>query len=138
MKASDPTTAEVAPAPAPDDLATSELFRQLLEDTRNLVRLEVALAREEIQDELAGAKSGGMALGAAGVLAVSAFTMFMVAIANAWHLTWFSSLIIGIILMSMSGVMALYGWHDLPKKPLPETKERVSFDLQRLAERIRA
>jgi hypothetical protein len=54
------------PAGAPPSLAS--LFGGLIEDTQQLVRQEVALARREMQEEWTKAKDGGALLGGALVL----------------------------------------------------------------------
>lgn len=127
----------LAPAGAAEpDAPTTDLVREALDETRELVRLEVALAREEVKSEITQAKTAGVVLGAAGALGISAFTMFMVAIASAWAWTWLAALIIAGILMSMAGVLAFAGWSELPTKPLPETRERLQTDLRQLRERV--
>ena len=115
---------------------TAALVREALDETRDLVRLEVALAREELKAELARAKAAGVALGAAGGLSIAAFTMFMATIALAFSMMWLAALLIGAILMLLAGAMGLAGWRALPRKPLGETKERLESDLKQLKERI--
>jgi hypothetical protein len=115
---------------------TAELIREALDETRDLVRLEIALAREELKAEIAHAKLAGVALGSASAAAISAITMFMVAIALAFGRSWLAALIIGGILLCMSAAMGFAGWVALPKKPLVETRERIESDLRQLKERV--
>jgi hypothetical protein len=115
---------------------TAELVREALDDTRELVRLEVALAREELTAEITRAKAGAIALGTAGALAVSAFTMFMVAIAVAFDLPWLAALLVGVILLATSAAIGYGGYRAMPRKPLGETRERLEADLKQLKERI--
>jgi hypothetical protein len=119
-----------------DDEPTTKLLREALDETRELVRLEIALAREETKGELRQAKAGAMALGSAAAAAVASFTMFMVAIALAFSVAWLTSLIIGVILLASAGGLAFAGYKALPTKPLAETKERLESDLKQLKERI--
>jgi hypothetical protein len=107
-----------------------------MDETRELVRLEVALAREELKEELAFAKVAGVALGGAGAMAIASFTMFMVTIAQAFSWHWLAALIIAAILLCLSGTMALFGWTLLPKKPMNQTRERLESDLRQLRERV--
>jgi len=125
----------VVPAPEAEE-PTGELIREALEETRDLVRLEVALAREELKAELTHAKVGGFALASAAGAGISAFTMFMVTIALAFRWSWLAALIIGGILLCLAGALALGGWKSVPKEPLVETRERVESDLKQLKERI--
>jgi hypothetical protein len=115
---------------------TAELIREALDETRDLVRLEVALAREELKAEIAHAKLSGISLGSAAAAAVSAFTMFLVAIALAFRWSWLAALIIGVILLFLSGAMGFAGWITLPKRPMTQTRERLESDLRQLRERV--
>lgn len=115
---------------------TGELIREALDETRELVKLEVALAREELKAELTQAKAAGISIGAAGALALSALTMFFVTIAAAFSLMWLASLILGGILLVVAGLLGFLGYKALPRKPLVETKERFESDVKQLRERI--
>lgn len=115
---------------------TAELFREAVDETRELVRLEVELAKEELREEIGRAKIGAIALGAGGGLALSGVTMFFVTIAMAFTMEWLAALIIGGILVVMAGVLALGGYKALPKRPLEQTKERIETDLKQLKERV--
>jgi uncharacterized membrane protein YqjE len=116
--------------------ATAELFREAIDETRELVRLEVALAKEELRSELARAKLGGIALGAGASAALSGVTMCFVAIAMAFTMEWLAALIIGGILLVLAAALALGGYKTLPKQPLEETKDRIETDLKQLRERV--
>ncbi len=118
------------------DEPTADLIREALDETRDLVRLEVALAREELKAELTQAKTGGFALGSAAAAGIAAFTMFMVTIALAFAIKWLAALIIGGVLLAMAGALALGGWKLMPKEPLGETRERIGSDLKQLKERV--
>ncbi len=115
---------------------TAELVREALDQARDLVRLEVALAREEVVSELARAKTAAVALGAAGAFAVSGCTMLLVAIALGFSKGWLAALLIGGIVLGLSAAMALGGWKDVPTQPLGQTKERLGADLKQLRERV--
>jgi uncharacterized membrane protein YqjE len=115
---------------------TVALLREALDETRDLVRLEVELARVELKAELTRAMAAGVALGAAGALSIAGFAMFMVAIATAFSMTWLAALLIGVVLALLAGAAGLAGWKALPRKPLGETKERLESDLKQLKERI--
>jgi hypothetical protein len=119
-----------------DAQPTADLVREALDETRELVRLEVALAREELTAEITRAKAGAIALGTAGALAVSGFTMFMVTIALAFSLSWLAALLIGVILLAMAGAVGYGGYKAMPRKPLGETRERLGANLKQLKERI--
>lgn len=115
---------------------TGELVRDAIEEVRELVRLEVALAVDETKAELGQVKTAAISLGVAGALGLSALTMFLVAIAAAFVPMWLASLVIGGILVATAAVLAIAGWRALPRKPMAETRERIESDVKQLRERI--
>jgi hypothetical protein len=131
------TTKQVVTAEVVDrDEPTTDLIREALDETRELVRLEVALAREELKGELTQAKTGGFALGSAASAGIAAFTMFMVTIALAFSMKWLAALIIAGILLALACALGLGGWKLMPKQPLGATRERIGSDLKQLKERV--
>jgi hypothetical protein len=115
---------------------TAHLVRDALDQTRELARLEVALARQEITAGIAQAKVGAITMGAAAVAALSALAMFLVAIAAAFRTLWLSALVLGGILVVLALVLGLAGWRAIPKRPLLGTRERLETDLKDLKERV--
>ena len=115
---------------------TAELVREALDETRELVRLEVALAREELTAELSRTKAAVACLGAAGALVVSGVTLMLAAIALAFTKAWIVSLVLGGILVVLAGAIGFGGWKSIPRKLLGETRERIGSDLKQLKERI--
>jgi hypothetical protein len=116
---------------------TAELFREAIDETRELARLEVVLAKEELWAELHSAKLGSITIGAGAAAAVSGVTMCLVACAMAFRMEWLAALIIGGILLVLAAALALGGYAALPRRPLlGETKERIETDLKRLRERV--
>jgi hypothetical protein len=132
----DHTKPEAVPEVRDIEEPTAELIREALDETRDLVRLEVALAREELKAEIAHAKLAGISLGSAAAAAVAAFTMFLVAIALAFRWSWLAALIIAGILLFLSGAMGFAGWISLPKRPMTQTRDRIESDLRQLRERV--
>ncbi len=115
---------------------TAELFREAVDETRELVRLEVELAKQELREELGRAKISAVAIGSGAALALSGLTMFFVTIAMAFAMEWLAALILGGILVVLAGILAFGGFKALPRKPLEETKERLETDLKQLKERV--
>jgi hypothetical protein len=114
---------------------TPQLVREAFDEMRELVRLEVAMARQEVQEELTRAKAAGVALGGAGALAIAALAMFLVAFAAAFKMIWLAALIIGGIVLLMAGALGYGGWRTIPRQPLGQTKDRLQSDLKQLRER---
>jgi uncharacterized membrane protein YqjE len=116
---------------------TSELFREAIDETRELARLEVELAKEELWSELRSAKLGGIAIGAGAGAALSGVTLCFVAIAMGFRMEWLAALVIGGILLVLAAALVLGGFRALPRRPLlPETQERIGTDLKQLKERV--
>jgi hypothetical protein len=128
------STSEPPARPASDTTA-AELLRHALDEARNLARLEISLAREEMKSGVAGAKTGGVVMGIATTLGMAGFTMLMVAIAAAFRTMWVASLILGLILLVFASALFFGAWREMPKKPMGDTRDRLSFDFQQLKER---
>jgi uncharacterized membrane protein YqjE len=125
-----------AEAASPNEERTAHLIRVALDETRELVQLEVALAREEFREEVAQAKMGGIALGLAAMAGVSAFAMFMVTVALAFVVTWLAACLMGGILLLLSLTAGILGWRALPKRPLGATRARLESGYKQLKERL--
>jgi hypothetical protein len=115
---------------------TAQLVRDAIDETRQLARLEIAIARQEITAGIARAKVGAITLGAACAAGLSALAMFFVAIAAAFSRLWLAALILGGILAALAALLGLAGWKAMPKKPLSGTRERLETDIKDLRERI--
>jgi hypothetical protein len=124
-------------AEEPRQERTAELFREAIDETRELARLEVELAKEELWTELRSAKVGAITMGAGAGAALSGVTVCLVAIAMAFHREWLAALIIGGILLVLAAALVLGGYAALPRRPLlGETKERLEADIKQLKERV--
>lgn len=119
-----------------DEPPVTDLIREVLGDSRELVRIEVALARDELGHEIAAAKTSGIAFGCAAAVAVAAFTMFVVALVFALKGGWAGALVAGGILLAAALGLGLVGWSALPKKPLERTKGRLQADVKQFKERM--
>jgi hypothetical protein len=114
----------------------TELIREALDDTRELVRIEVALARDELRHEVASAKVGAVAGGIAIAVAVAALTMFVVAVVLALKAGWIGALVAGAILLAVALTLGLIGWQLMPRAPMGQTKGRLQANVAQLKERI--
>jgi hypothetical protein len=116
---------------------TAELLREAIDETRELGRLEVELAKEELWTELRSAKLGAITIGAGAGAALTGVAMCFVAIAMAFRMEWLAALIIGGILLVLGAALAIGGYTALPRRPLlGETRERIGTDLEQLKERV--
>jgi Putative Actinobacterial Holin-X, holin superfamily III len=120
----------------PYDPPVTDLIREVFADTRELVRIEVALARDELGHEVTAAKASAIALGCAAAVSLVSFTMFLVALVLALGVGWVGALVVGAILLALALSLAFIGWSTLPMKPLEQTKGRLQANVERLKERM--
>ena len=117
------------------DRPTSELLKQLSDQTTTLVRQEIELAKVEAKDEVSKAAKGAGMFGGAGIAAwltllfLSLALMF--ALANAMDVGW-AALIVAVIWAVVAGVLAALGRSKLRQAtpPMQETKETLKEDAQ--------
>jgi uncharacterized membrane protein YqjE len=119
------------------DRSTSELLKQLSDQTTNLVRQEIELAKLEFREK--GKKAGlgaGMFGGAGlfGVFALGTLTACIVLALATFLPAWLAALIVTVVYAAVAGVLALRGKTEVQQAtpPLPEqavdsTKEDVRW-----------
>jgi len=122
--------------PPSTNVSTPDLVHEAVEDARHLIRLEIALARDELTHQIASAKTAAISLGAAAGALVSSLTMFMVAIAAAFTAISLAALVLGAFLLAASSWLGFAGFKALPREPLAQTRRRLETDLQELKERV--
>ena len=115
-----------------DDLSTGELLRQTLDETKELVRLEVALAREDLRSELKRAKTAGILLGMERLAGLLSVTAVIIALGN----TVSAALIVAFLVVAEVAVFGFIGYRKLPKAPLQRTRERLTSDVRELKEHV--
>jgi hypothetical protein len=119
----------------PDVNSIPELIRGLLQDTRDLIREEIALARAEIREEISAARMVGIAFGSAALAALIGATLLCIAIGGsiAYALTWpawAGYAIVAVLLLAGAFVLAQYGRGRLAKvRALPKTTETVKENM---------
>ena len=136
-EAIDPTAVRPVPVSAAGEgEPTGELIREAFEGAGALVKLEVALAREEIEAEIQRARDGAAAFGAAYGVAVAGATLLLVAVALASASAWLVALVAGAVLVAAAIALGVLGLRWFPTRPMNETKERIASDVRQLRERI--
>jgi len=94
------------------DRPMGELMKRLGEDLSLLIRQELALAKAEIIEKSKAAGAGaGMFSGAAvaGLLALGAFTAFLILALSTQMHAWLAALLVTIVYGAIAGVLALSG-----------------------------
>lgn len=116
----------------PADRSLGDLFSELSQEMTTLVRQEVDLAKEELSHKAAnvgkdvGFLAAGAAIAYAGLLAIVAAIVIIVAHALPW---WLAALIVGIVVAGIGGFLIYRGMENLksvslaPKATLETLKE---------------
>ena len=124
--------------------STAELLKQLADETTTLVRQELELAKAEMTEKGKEAGKGIGMFGAAGVvglLALGAFTAFLIAVLDTAMDTWLAALIVTIVYAAIAGVLALTGKGRLSNAgpPVPEhAQDNVKEDVRWVKTRARS
>ncbi len=120
-----------------ESLPTAELLRQTLDETRQLARLEIKLAREELGEDLLQLKRAAILIGIAAVLGIVAIALLDVAVVIALGGTVGAALLIAGIVFAEVAIIGYVGYRYLPKTPLQRTRARLSADLQTIEEHLK-
>lgn len=117
--------------PQETDTSTRGLVRGVLDDVRELVREEVALARSEVRQELSKAAAAGVQFGIAGVALwfAALFVLVAAALGVAGMFDWPAWAGFGIvaILLAIGGLVMLAGARKAVREvqPLPRTVQSL-------------
>jgi len=117
-----------------DESSTTELVREAIDETKLLVRLEVALAKAELREELWALERSAVAFGVAAAAAIAGLSLVLVAVALAIGPTPEPALVIGLVLLVAAAIAAFVGVRRLPKQPLAATRRRLQTDVELLEE----
>ena len=119
-----------------EEASTADLVREALDEAKELVRLEVEIAKDEVKQEVAQAKKAAIGFGVALALALVVLSLLAVAIVLAVGGTAVSALIVASVFLVLGGAAGYLGYTMLPKKPLDKTVTRVKRDVNQLKEHI--
>jgi Putative Actinobacterial Holin-X, holin superfamily III len=124
-----------------DDRSTSDLLRELSQQTGDLVRKEMELAKAELREKgkaagIAGGMFGGAGvIGLYGVGALTAAAILGLAIVLD---AWLAALLVGVGYLAVAGILALTGKKKVeqatppvPEQAIESSKEDVEWTKQR-------
>lgn len=118
-------------------LSTPELIRHALAEAKLLARAEVLHAKHEMKKELARAKTAGILVGAAGLLAISGLSVLFMALAAALGLPHaVGAVIVGVVLLVAAGTLGFIAYKRVPKEPMSRTQQRLKDDLHLTREHL--
>jgi hypothetical protein len=116
------------------EIGTVELVKGATRDVRDLAKLELALAKDELLSDLAAAKATAILGGSAFVIGILGLSSLVAAIAVA--LGPFVGVVLGLLLLVTGTGLAVLAYKFLPKKPLRSTARRLELDEQILKEHL--
>jgi uncharacterized membrane protein YqjE len=119
-----------------DAVPTTELMRQVLDETRELVRLETKLARDELHGDLKQLQSAAIFGGVALLLGVLTLSTLLVAVILALGGAASVAFVCATVLLLVASVLAALAYQRLPKPPLARTRDRLTSDVTQLKEHI--
>lgn len=110
--------------------STAELMRQLTDDTRRLIRDELALARREMTGKAKSTGLGAGLFGGAGILALFGLGCLVTTAILALALVvdaWLAALIVAVVLFLAAAVVAMVGKKEVSEgTPLTPDKAMAS------------
>lgn len=115
------------------EAAIGDLMKQLSEQTSNLVRAEVELAKVELTEKGKRAGIGLGAFGAAGIVglfAFGAFTAALILLLATATAGWIAGLIVFAIYAAVAGVLALTGRSQVQQATPPVPERAVATSKQ--------
>ena len=110
------------------ELSTGELLKGLADDATTLVRQEILLARQELQEGLAKSAQASAMLVAAGVLGLYAFGFLLYTIGEAiGGPSWLGFAIVTAVLLIVVAVLGLVGRNRLAASKVAPEKARAEL-----------
>jgi hypothetical protein len=117
-----------------DEVSTVELVREALDEARELAKLEVALARADLLEDLKRAKTAAIGLAIALAAGVGVLCLLATALVFALGGTAAAALGVAGVLVVVAGLSGYAGYALLPKTPLERTRLRLGTDVTQLWE----
>lgn len=119
-----------------EQASTVDLVREALDEAKELVRLEVEIAKDEVKQEVAQTKKAAIGFGVALAFALVVLSLLAVAIVLAVGGTAAAALAVAGVFLVLGGVAGYVGYTMIPKKPMDKTLTRVKRDVNQLKEHI--
>lgn len=120
--------------PTLDQTSTVELAKLALAEAKELIELEIQLAKVEARAELKRVKSAAIAAGVAFTLVLLGLSALVTALILALGVAAIYALAVGGALLLLGGIASAYAYSSVPKAPLDQTRERLKDDIKRLRE----
>jgi uncharacterized membrane protein YqjE len=119
-----------------EEASTADLVREAMGGAKELVRLEVELAREEVKEELQQLQRAAIAFGIALGASVAFLCLLAVTLVLALGGTALVAVATAGAFLVIAGVAGYAGYGMLPKTPFEKTRHRLQDDMNQLKEHI--
>ncbi|WP_437672133.1 phage holin family protein [Sorangium sp. So ce131] len=120
----------------PEESGLVDLVKGAIQDTQELIKIEIALAKNETKRDAFKLKSAAIAFGVALVAAILMIAMLLVAAVLAIGGPA-PALVIAAVLLVTAGIAGLVGYRSIPREPpLDATKEHAEAQANTLKEEI--
>lgn len=119
-----------------EEASTAELVKEAMDEARELVRLEVALAKEEVKGELKQVQRAAIGFGIAAACSLVVLCLLSVALVLALGGTAIVALLVALAFLAVGGTAGFIAYEMLPKRPLETTRSRFENDVNLLKEHI--
>ncbi len=119
-----------------EEASTAELVKEAMDEARELGRLELELAKEEVKEELKQVQHAAISFGIAGGAGVVTLCLLAMALVFALGGTAVVALAVAGGFVVVAAVAGYVGYGMLPKTPLEKTRNRLQNDMNQLKEHI--
>jgi Flp pilus assembly protein TadB len=119
-----------------EEASTADLVREAIDEAKELVRIEIEIAKNEVEREIKQAKKAAVGLGVALAAGVLVLCLLAVALVLALGGTPGAALGVAGAALVIGAVAGYAGYVVLPKKPLTTTRRRLRTDVNQLKEHI--
>lgn len=125
-----------ASAPTLDAVSSTELLRQVMAETKELVVVEARLAKDEVLADVRQLESAAILGGVALTFALLAFSALVMALVLALGATALVALMVAAVLLLVASVAGGLAYGRLPKPLLARTRERLETDVRQIERHI--
>lgn len=114
------------------EVSTVELIKSAIEESQQLLKAEIALAKHEATREISGFKKSAIASGVAVVTALMGLMLLLLAAVLAVGPYPQNALIGAAGMFVIAAIAGGIGYSLLPKKPVAQTQENLKADVRAL------
>jgi hypothetical protein len=139
MRAHEPVRMHAPNGAGAPALGTLELVEEITRKGYLLAQKELALAREELKEDVRSQLEMAKWLAGAGVAAVIGVTLLLVAVALAITPAarpWLGPLLVGAGVLAVAAALGLYGWRQRIRSPMALTRQSLKESWQWAKERV--